>query len=85
MTTEEKAKRIIRDIREEKGTDPGRIFRSMAGKEYIAIHGPEHHVLDGACILTAFANAGGEIDLEEGIRRTVECYRAELAAGNIRV
>ena len=26
-----------------------------------------------------------EIDLEEGIRRTVECYRAELAAGNIRV
>ena len=72
MTTEEKAKRIIRDIREEKGTDPGRIFRSMAGKEYIAIHGPEHHVLDGACILTAFANAGGEIDLEEGLQQLLE-------------
>ena len=72
MTTEEKAKRIIRDIREEKSTDPGRIFRSMAGRGYISIHGPEHHVLDGACILTAYANAGGNIDLEAGLRQLSE-------------
>ena len=37
----------------------------MAQKEYISIHGPEHHILDGACILTAFYNAGGNIRLEE--------------------
>ena len=72
MTTEEKAKRIIRDIREEKSRDPGRIFRSITGREYISMHGPEHHVLDGACILTAFANAGGKIDLEEGLRQLLE-------------
>ena len=72
MTTEEKAKCIIRDIREEKSTDPGRIFRSMAGRDYISMHGPEHHVLDGACILTAYANAGGDIDLEEGLRQLFE-------------
>ena len=72
MTTREKAKCIIRDICEEKGTDPGRIFRSMAGRDYISMHGPEHHVLDGACILTAYANAGGDIDLEEGLRQLFE-------------
>ena len=72
MTTEEKAKCIIRDIRGEKSTDPGRIFRSMAEKEYISMHGPEHHVLDGACILTAYANAGGKIDLEEGLQQLLE-------------
>ena len=72
MTTKEKAKYIVRDILEEKSTDPGRIFRSMAGKDYISIHGPEHHVLDGACILTAYANAGGVIDLAEGLQRLFE-------------
>ena len=72
MTTKEKAKCIIRDIREEKSTDPGRIFRSMAGRDYISMHGPEHHVLDGACILTAYANAGGDIDLEEGLQQLFE-------------
>ena len=27
-------------------------------KDYISIHGPEHHVLDGSCFLTALHNAG---------------------------
>ena len=65
MSIEEKTKRIIEDIQQEKGCNPVRIFKSMAQKEYISIHGPEHHILDGACILTAFYNAGGKIRLEE--------------------
>ena len=69
MTTEEKAKLIIRDIKAEKGNNPAVIFKRMAEKEYISIHGPEHHVLDGACILTAFYNAGGNIDLEQSLER----------------
>ena len=69
MTTEEKAARIIEDIRKETGNDPIRIFRNMAKKEYISIHGPEHHILDGASILVAFHNAGGAIDLEESLDR----------------
>lgn len=64
MNTEEKGRQIIRDIRSETGTDPVRIFTDMAEKEYMSIHGPEHHVLDGACILAAFRNAGGSIDLD---------------------
>ncbi len=69
MTTSEKAERIIRDILKEEGTDPVRIFKHMAAKDYIAIHGPEHHILDGACILTAYRNAGGDIDLEAALQK----------------
>lgn len=69
MTTEEKAKLIIRDIKSEKGTDPARIFKNIARKEYVSIHGPEHHILDGASILVAFKNAGGQIDLETALEK----------------
>ena len=69
MTIEEKAKKIIEDIKNEKGTNPVRIFKKMAEKEYISIHGPEHHVLDGASILVAYYNAGGQIDLNESLDR----------------
>ena len=54
MTLEEKAKSIIRDIKEEKGNNPIRIFKNIASKEYVNIHGPEHHILDGASILVAY-------------------------------
>ena len=48
MNIEEKTKRIIEDIQQEKGCNPVHIFKNMAQKEYISIHGPEHHILDGA-------------------------------------
>ena len=31
------------------------------------MHGPEHHVLDGAALLTAYYNAGGNIDLQASL------------------
>ncbi len=67
MTVEEKARRIIKDIKEEKGVNPVNIFKKMSVKDYINIHGPEHHILDGACILVAYHNAGGKVDLEESL------------------
>ena len=33
------------------------------------MHGPEHHILDGACLLVAFKNAGGEIDLDDALNK----------------
>ena len=33
-------------------------------KDFINIHGPEHHFLDGAAFLAAYRNAGGELNLE---------------------
>lgn len=57
MTIQAKAERIIKDIKKEKGNNPIQIFKKIADYDYINIHGPEHHILDGACLLVAFKNA----------------------------
>lgn len=69
MTTAEKAALIIRDIKQQTGTNPVRIFKAMARQDYINMHGPEHHILDGASLLVAFANAGGKIDLDAALEK----------------
>ena len=69
MTIEEKASRIIEDIQKETGTNPVRMFKNLTAREYISMHGPEHHVLDGACLLMAYHNAGGEVDIEESLKK----------------
>ncbi len=69
MTIQEKAERIIEDIKKEKGINPIQIFRNIANHDYINMHGPEHHILDGACLLVAFKNAGGEIDLDDALNK----------------
>ena len=56
---EERVKKIIEACTLEKSKNPIDIFNNIAHKEFVRILGPEHHILDGACILTAFYNAGG--------------------------
>lgn len=72
LTVEEKARKIVDDIKSEKGTNPVRIFKRMAANDYISMHGPEHHILDGACILVAYHNAGGKIDIDESLDRLLK-------------
>lgn len=69
MTIAEKSEYIIRDIKNETGVSPIRIFRNIAKKEYVSINGPEHHILDGASILVAYKNAGGDIDLDAALSK----------------
>ncbi|MCQ2504157.1 MAG: DUF5714 domain-containing protein [Saccharofermentans sp.] len=69
MTIAEKGELIIRDIKNESGVNPASIFRNIARKEYMSIHGPEHHILDGASILVAYKNAGGDIDLDSALNK----------------
>lgn len=64
MTISEKGELIIDAIKNEKGTNPVKIFKKLAKNSFVSMHGPEHHVLDGACILVAYKNAGGNIDLD---------------------
>lgn len=52
---------------QETSTNPIDIFINIAQMDFIRIHGPEHHVLDGAALLTAFWNAGGQIDLQTSL------------------
>ena len=58
-TMEERCRRIIDFCLQEKSCDPIEIFGHAARQDFVRMHGPEHHVLDGACLLTAFHNAGG--------------------------
>lgn len=67
MTLIEKAEQILRDITSETSTNVTEIFLHMTKKPYINMHGPEHHVLDGASLLVAYRNAGGSIDLAEAL------------------
>lgn len=69
MTLEEKGQLIIKDIKKETGVNPVRIFKNIVKKEYMNMHGPEHHVLDGASILVAYKNAGGDIDLDAALEK----------------
>lgn len=64
---EERCSNIINACLQEKSNNPIEIFKRIANQEFIRIHGPEHHILDGAVILTAFYNAGGEIDLKASL------------------
>lgn len=72
MTVEEKAIKIIEDIKQEPGYNPVLIFKNMACKDYISIHGPEHHILDGASLLMAYYNAGGAIDIDAALDKLLQ-------------
>ena len=48
--------------------DPVRILEMMMDMPFCHMHGPEHHVMVGAALLTAFKNAGGNIDLESSLK-----------------
>lgn len=61
----EKYKLITENIIECKSKNPLKIVKSIMEKDFINIHGPEHHYLDGAAFLVAYNNAGGEIDLTQ--------------------
>ena len=41
-------------------------------KDFLNIHGPEHHFLDGASFLVAYKNAGGEVDVSQAIDMLAE-------------
>ena len=56
----------------EASKDPLAILENMMALPFCHMHGPEHHVMVGAALLTAYKNAGGAQDLPEALR---EMYR----------
>ena len=56
----------------ETSRDPLKILEKMMAMPFCHMHGPEHHVMVGAALLTAYKNAGGEIDLHKALH---EMYR----------
>ena len=66
-TLEEKYSLIKEAIKRKNSKNPIIIVKNIMHKDYISIHGPEHHFLDGASFLVAFKNAGGDINLLESL------------------
>jgi len=52
---------------EESSKDPVGILEKMMSMDFCHMHGPEHHVMVGAALLTAYKNAGGDIDLSSAL------------------
>ena len=58
---------IIGACLSETSKDPVKIITQMMNQPFCHMHGPEHHVMAGAALLTAYKNAGGEIDLHTAL------------------
>ena len=54
---------IIAVCLEETSKNPVEIIEKMMAMPFCHMHGPEHHVMVGSALLTAYKNAGGSIDL----------------------
>lgn len=48
--------------------NPIEIMDQMMGEAFCHMHGPEHHIMVGAALLTAFKNAGGDINLNKSLK-----------------
>lgn len=51
----------------ETSADPIEIIEKMMDQPFCHMHGPEHHVMVGSALLTAYRNAGGDIDLHQAL------------------
>ena len=50
-----------------KSANPIEIIEKMMSMSFCHMHGPEHHVMVGAALLTAYKNAGGELELQKAL------------------
>ena len=62
-----------------KSTNPIEIAMTIMDNPDISIHGPEHHALDGASLLTALYNVNPNFNLEEALDELIE--RGKLMPG----
>ena len=51
----------------ERCKNPVAIIQKMMALPFCHMHGPEHHVMVGSALLTAYKNAGGDIDLPKAL------------------
>lgn len=67
---------IIGICLQETSKNPVAIIEKMMGMPFCHMHGPEHHVMVGAALLTAYRNAGGDINLAEALTEMINRGKA---------
>ncbi len=63
----------------ETSKNPVEILRTLMDKLNCPVHNPMHHILVGSALLTAYKNAGGDVDLKEALSELKS--RAEKVPG----
>lgn len=63
---------VISACLEEKSSNPVEITDRLMNMDFCHMHGPEHHIMVGSALLTAYHNAGGDIDLEKSLMEMQE-------------
>ncbi len=58
---------IIGICMSETSKNPIEILQKLMTLPFCHMHGPEHHIMVGSALLTAYKNAGGEIDLNKSL------------------
>ena len=58
---------VISFCLEQDSKNPYEILEGLMGLPFCHMHGPEHHILVGSSLLTAYKNAGGETDLPSAL------------------
>ncbi len=58
---------IIGVCMRESGKNPIKILQRLMALTFCHMHGPEHHIMVGSALLTAYKNAGGKIDLHKSL------------------
>ena len=63
---------IYSKLLNETSKNPIEILNKLMKESFCHMHGPEHHVLVGASLLTAYKNAGGDINLKESLNEMIK-------------
>ena len=72
---------IVPVCRKEVSKDPSEILDRLMRLPFCHMHGPEHHVLVAASLLTAYRNAGGIVDFDKALTEIVS--RGKAVPGGI--
>lgn len=63
---------LISRCRESGSRNPIALLQELMEIPGVHMHGPEHHVMVGAALLTAYRNSGGKLDLEAALQKMKE-------------
>lgn len=68
----DKYKLVKEALLKETSDNPITIVKNIMHKDFINIHGPEHHYLDGGAMLVAMYNNDYKMDLENNLDKLAE-------------
>ena len=63
---------VLSACREISSKNPAEIAQRLFENSFVHMHGPEHHILVGASLITAYYNSGGKLELDEALKEMTQ-------------